>query len=284
VDEYFVKSWAGFEGKVAEISDRYGIHKVPAMGREYQNTILYRGQADYDWHLRTTLERYSGSMWTVERYMELVLKCAPQIESSTNQSWGLLSINLLKDELKRNSDYPVYVTSLRFLIYLRHHGFPSPLLDWTNYPYIAAFFAFAEQNNAQNAAVFAYIGAPHGTRGAWEYEPYITTLPEKVPTHRRHSLQRARYTVCTQMKEELQNAHMFLCHEKVFEKNSPRQDKLIKIGIPRTQRMDFLRRLDDAMNINDYALFLSEESLMKTLAFREIEKAEQEDASDFQKS
>jgi hypothetical protein len=275
VDECSVLSWAGFKDKVAEIREMYGTYKNPSLGREIQNTILYRGQADYGWHLETTLERYSRSSWTVERYMDLVLRCAPQIESATNQSWGLMSLDLLKNEIKRNSDnYPVYIPSLRFLIYLRHHGFPSPLLDWTDFPYIASFFAFSEQNGAENAAVFAYVGAPHGTRGVWEREPYITTLPQKVPIHRRHSLQRAGYTVCTQVREELQNAHLFLCHERVFEKNSKRQDKLIKIGIPRTERMDFLRRLDDDMNINDYALFLSEDSLMKTLAFREIEKAE----------
>ena len=276
MDEYSVKSWAGFKDKVAEISEIYGTCKNPALlGHEMQNTILFRGQADYDWHLETTLERYSSSPWTVERYLELVLPCAPQIESETNQSWGLMSVDLVKNEITNNSDnYPVHIPYLRFLIHLRQHGFPSPLLDWTDFPYIAAFFAFVEQNKAENAAVFVYIGAPYGTRSVWEGEPYITTLPEKVPAHRRHFLQRARYTVCTQIKEELQNAHLFVCHERVFEKNSKRQDRLIKIKIPRTERMDFLRRLDEEMNINDYALFLSEESLMKTLAFQKIEKVE----------
>ncbi len=276
MDEYSVKCWAEFKDKVAEIDDMYGTCKNPALvGHEMKNSILFRGQADYNWSLETTLERYSSSSWTVKRYLELVISCAPQIESETNQSWGPMSVEwAMKDIASDAGYYPVRIPYPRFLIYLRHHGFPSPLLDWTDFPYIAAFFALVEQGKAENAAVFVYIGAPYGVRSAWEGEPYITTLPGKVPAHRRHFLQRAKYTVCTQIKEELENAHLYMCHENIFQKNSKRQDRLIKIKIPRTVRMDFLRRLDAEMNINDYALFLSEESLMKTLAFQKIEKTE----------
>jgi hypothetical protein len=46
---------------------------------------------------------------------------------------------------------------------------------------------------------------------------------------------------------------------------------LWRFVIPSTERAKVLRRLD-RLNLNAYSLFGSEESLMETLAFREIDE------------
>jgi hypothetical protein len=59
-------------------------------------------------------------------------------------------------------------------------------------------------------------------------------------------------------------------HEGVFSRNQLNQDLLWKFIIPSTERVKALRLLD-AYNLNAYSLFESEESLMETLAFRQLD-------------
>jgi len=70
------------------------------------------------------------------------------------------------------------------------------------------------------------------------------------------------------------NEWRFAKHEDVFGRGDIRgdirQDVLWKFSIPWTERVKVLKLLDD-YNLNAFSLFESDESLMETLAVREME-------------
>ena len=150
----------------------------------------------------------------------------------------------------------------QFMTYLRHNGFPSPLLDWTRSPYIAAFFAFNEAKE-QDVAIFMYIEYA-GQAKSWICgDARICSMGPNVTTHKRHHLQQCEYTFC--VKEDDQSQKYYTNHEEAFAFEYEDQDLLEKYVIPVSQKSEFLYKLNQ-MNINAYSLFETEEGLMNKLS------------------
>lgn len=91
---------------------------------------FYRGQRDANWKLIPSLFRtplVGGAADSVKGYFEVVLPFMLQkITNWANRSWDLSNSFQLAE----------------FVAFLQHNGFPTPLLDWTLSPYVAAYFAF----------------------------------------------------------------------------------------------------------------------------------------------
>lgn len=264
-----VNSWDEFETKIKELEERYG--KKDVFGVETKNNILYRGQAKAAWELETTLERYSSRGWSVNQYVELVWKLSPQIKSYNVGVHGEIpSREELKKELaaawhRLSYDHPYR----KYLAHLRHHGFPSPLLDWTKSPYIAAFFAMGEQNGAKRASVFVFVEQPNGGKSGTGDPKIISVIESSENTGKRHDRQKSCYSICTQSKD---GEVRYSCHEDVLAEDRTDQDLLYKIKLPRALRLDFLERLNEK-DINAFTLFDTEDARMKTLAISAIELA-----------
>jgi len=263
-----LNTWNELAKEFDDIQSQYG--KYMFKGRGFPNRILYRGQANDSWSLRTTLERFSQNKWTIISYMKVAHACLPQLESYLGRAWQIPKYwPEVKDEaIHRIQHKASPIPHYEYWVYLRHNGFPSPLLDWSQSPYIASFFAFDEHCQSDRVAIYAYIEKTDGTKWSAHSKPRIEVQGPYVRTDKRHFLQQAWYTVAYNYGKD---DHEFVPHERVFEDREEGQDILLKLTIPRTERIVALTALN-AYNITRYSLFQTEESLVKTLAFCEIEE------------
>lgn len=257
-------TWEEFKTRVAELSDKADGSK-----------LLFRGQGSSEWGLDTTLER-SEHPDTIEDYYQTIFKIRTEIQSHTGKSWPEdIELGQIIEKLRGGYDsfsrlmtfgsFPHYA----YMAYLRHHGFPSPLLDWSSSPFVAAYFAFREPR-VQDVAIFAFRErGPSGMKIGGSDTPAITQLGPYVLGPKRHFAQQSQYTICTAWEKD---RPCFSDHSDVCRPYDPKadfqQDVIFKFVLSYTERRKVLRELQ-MYNLNAFTLFGSEESLMEHLSIRE---------------
>lgn len=106
---------------------RMSLLRYAELPRDRRNELWFRGQGDANWSLSTTLDRaldLQDAQKRNEMNTHLLREFAKEaVHVDTPENW--------LDDRER----------LEFLA--RHHGLPSPLMDWSLSPYVATYFAYA---------------------------------------------------------------------------------------------------------------------------------------------
>lgn len=280
MEQIDLNSWNEFKSTIDDIRRKYGYHEYTIGDDQIyksKNTVLFRGQGNAEWQLQTTLERKVSPAFSVTQYIIKSTHILHELESYTANNWNLSDLPDLEKEIRQDQLFGFHmpISLYKYWIYLRHHGYPSPLLDWSESPYIAAYFAMCDSHNGEledekRVAIFAYIDRLGGGK-SFDGGPLIQVRGPYVSTHKRHFIQQAWYTTAVNWSQEYEKC-IFCSHHKIFEKtnHNNKQDFLTKITIPVSERKSALKELLD-YNINHYTLFQTEDALAKALSIREFD-------------
>jgi hypothetical protein len=256
-----LEGWESFKETIK--NERLNLDKLRENNNGYIPDLLFRGHADAEWKLETTLERHvKDKEYSWEEYYSILKSIEPEVRSFTNNKYKPLKL-----EVDAKSSTP---PGCEFMAYVRHYKFPSPLLDWSKSFDVAAFFAFSNSKEDKNVAIYSCLATKSNGFTFIGSGPFIGYLGPYMESGPRHSKQESQYTYCYKDTSKVEGE----VHEKFYvphEKNiyGQEQDILTKYTIPSEKQKEVLDELR-LKDIDAHSLFGDEESLMKGLAHREF--------------
>ncbi|TVP14407.1 FRG domain-containing protein [Shewanella sp. KCT] len=204
-------------------------------------SYVFRGHADASWKLEPTLDRIIKSPTSPKR--------AAHLEKFMYEVRG-----------RRGPNPPLIEDENDWWALGQHHGLHTPLLDWTESPFVALFFAAssAQRLKTNNLAVFAFFqDSARKFNAAIEDDRYVELVNKRKPTvkvvkpltdeNSRLVSQRGLFT------RGPNNMDLETWVQK-YNTYKGGEMTMIKIQMPTTGIQDCLRYLN-RMNINDSTLF-----------------------------
>lgn len=206
---------------------------------EGRGPLLFRGQSNSNWVLETSFHRNSNGI-TFEEYFGMMERLADQV--------GTIE--------KRTIEISTGEGLASFLAHLQHNGYPTPILDFSLSPYIAAFFAFSEysmKTDFVSIYMFDYLKWLSHYSQVYDYEtndPHVSVLNPKLNGNMKQYNQFGFYYLFTNLKDI--EGH-FDAHE-----NETKQ-YLVKFNLPIKDRLYAVLDMEN-MGITRHSLFGTTES------------------------
>jgi hypothetical protein len=219
-------------------------------GKPFDMRRLYRGQSDCEWHLSDSFSRLIPSGMSKDD----ALKCEQEATRYFVARAGLhLDSSMIPDDRKL----------IDWWALMQHFGAPTRLLDWSLSPYIALYFAVAENWNRAGAVWNVEyrerldddldVYRKHLERGGSEADLFWDTpdVPDFCffidlgKLHIRTAIQHGRFSVCGRIPS---------AHDLVLGKTAAGTRRLRRLIIPADLKATCLHKLR-MMNIAPHSLF-----------------------------
>jgi hypothetical protein len=238
IEPKIINSWNDFEENIKNLDNDY----------------YFRGQSNHKWEIRSSFYRTIENLelyYNLNYYKEYILYkfSTYYLSSHTNKIFDL------DDEMDFRT----------ILNIAQHYGFPTPLIDWTESPYVALFFALKGlKNEYEYARVYAI------KKNIFENysEPIILKdIPPKIYFLNIPSIynERAFPQQAISCYSIFNNFEYYVktIIEPIYKKNKCNEDIIKCYDIPIKLADDFLKKLN-LMNINEATLFPGLEGICQT--------------------
>ncbi len=229
-----------------------------------QTAYLFRGQSSASWPLSTSLARCLPTDCTVER--------ALRIETALMRDFRSQAHLHVPASVLQMTNQPVDWWSL-----MQHHGAPTRLLDWTESPYVAAYFACSSDWNDDGAIWLVHgrdaLGSPDSQAFKDLYCQLLPRLQQPDAPHQllihlpavkseRMLAQQGAFTLGANVLCDHEAAISDACSVAHHESG---EEVYRKIVIPADLKRDVLRHLK-RLNVTASSLFPGIDGLGRSLA------------------